>query len=82
MAFEKDDRLPTDQLLHRLQELPEAPWNSIRGKPLDDRGLAGRLRKYEIRPKTVRIGDHTPRGYERADFADAWGRYFPPLSAQ
>jgi Protein of unknown function (DUF3631) len=34
--------------------------------------FASRLRKYEIRPKTVRIGDHTPRGYERADFSDAW----------
>jgi uncharacterized protein DUF3631 len=77
-AFKMDDRLPTEQLLFRLHELPEAPWNSIRGKPLDDRGLASRLRKYEIRPKTVRISDHTPRGYERADFSDAWGRYLPP----
>jgi hypothetical protein len=81
-AFQQDDRLPTEQLLYRLHELPEAPWNSIKGKLLDDRGLAGRLRRYEIRPKTVRIGDHTPRGYERTDFVDAWDRYLPPLSSQ
>jgi hypothetical protein len=81
-AFQSDDKLPTEQLLYRLTELPESPWASIRGKPLDDRGLAARLRKYQVHPKTMRIGDRTPRGYERADFEDPWARYLPPQSPQ
>jgi Protein of unknown function (DUF3631) len=82
-AFGGDDRLSTEQLLHRLIALPESSWGNLKGKPLDDRGLALRLRKYDVRPKTIRIGTTTPRGYERADFEDAWARYLsPPLSAQ
>ncbi len=82
-AFKTDDRLPTEQLLYRLTELPESPWANLRGKPLDDRRLAARLRKYEVKPKTIRVGDHTPRGYERCDFEDVWARYLrSPLSGQ
>jgi len=82
MAFQGVDRLQTEQLLHRLHDLPESPWHSIKGKPLDDRGLAVRLRRYEIKPKVVRIGQETARGYSRADFEDAWTRYLSPLSPQ
>jgi len=74
--------LPTEQILHRLQELPESPWNSLGGKPLDDRRLAARLRKYEVRPKVIRVGDSTPRGYERSDLLDAWRRYLCPQPFQ
>jgi hypothetical protein len=79
-AFRTDDKLPTEQLLIRLRELPESPWGSVRGRPLDDRGLAQRLRRYEIKPKLIRIGEIVARGYDRADLADAWGRYLPPLA--
>ena len=46
---------------------------------LSDVGLAARLRDYGIKPKTIRTGDATPRGYWREDFEDAWRRYLPPL---
>ena len=82
MAFQGDDKLSTEQLIHRLIELPESPWTNLKGRPLDDRGLAARLRRYEVRPKTIRVGNQTPRGYERADFEDPWGRYLSPRSAQ
>jgi hypothetical protein len=52
----------------------------VAGKPLNARGLATRLGKYGVKSKTVRIGDHTPRGYTREDLADAWARYLPPLA--
>jgi Protein of unknown function (DUF3631) len=70
-------------LLVALQELPEAPWNEVpgkrgKGKPLDEGGLAFRLKQYGIRPKTLRIGEATPRGYDRADLEEAWTRYLPP----
>ena len=52
------------------------------GKPLNDRGLASRLRKYGVKPKVVRVGDATPRGYTREDLHDAWARYLSPLSPE
>lgn len=80
-AFQADDRLATDQLLQRLYTLPESPWIEIKGRPLDERGLAVRLRRYEIRPKPIRFGDRLARGYERAELADAWARYLPPAKS-
>jgi hypothetical protein len=73
--------LPTGQLLTELREIEEAPWDDLRGKPLDARGLAYRLRAYGIRPKTIRTDGATPRGYTREDMVDAWSRYLPHKSA-
>lgn len=71
--------LPTDTILKLLHGLEESPWSELRGKPLDARGLSSRLRKYELRPKTVRMPDgSTPKGYRADDLADAWNRYLPP----
>jgi hypothetical protein len=81
-AFQDDDKLATEEILRRLIALPESPWANLKGKPLDERGLAARLRKYEVRPKTIRTGAHTPRGYERVDFEDAWLRYVSSPTAQ
>jgi Protein of unknown function (DUF3631) len=78
MVFGNDDQLSTDILLHRLHGLNEAPWNDLKGKPLNDRGLAHRLRQYGVKPQTIRLGDATPRGYKREDLFDAWARYLPP----
>jgi hypothetical protein len=47
-------------------------------KPIDARGLAQRLRRYEIRSTTVRIGEWHGKGYKREDPWDAWSRYLPP----
>jgi len=68
----------TDALLTKLRGVEEGPWDDLRGKPLDARGLARRLRPYEIKPKVLRVGDSTPRGYDPADFHDAWSRYLGP----
>jgi uncharacterized protein DUF3631 len=35
------------------------------------------LRRFEIRPKVLRFGKTTARGYERDWFEDAWRRYLP-----
>jgi hypothetical protein len=81
-VFGDADRLATDQLLLRLHDLPESPWRNMRGKPLDDRGLAVRLKRYEIKPKVIRFGQTTARGYLRQDFEDVWPRYLPAPSLQ
>jgi hypothetical protein len=69
------DYLSTESILAALVELEESPWGELRGKPLDARGLARRLTKYEVRSKTIRDGTVTAKGYDRSDFYDAWSRY-------
>jgi hypothetical protein len=80
-AFGQDARLATATLVERLAALDEAPWaDRLDGKSDKARGswLAARLRPYGITPRTVRLGDSTPKGYDAADFADTWRRYLPP----
>ena len=79
-AFGDETHVSTVVLLERLRDRDESPWRDIKGKPLDSRGLAVRLKGYGIRSKTVRIGDSTPKGYDAADFDDAWKRYLPGAS--
>lgn len=73
--FDGAERLPTEAILEQLHELDESPWADLRGKPLDARGLARRLAKYDVRPKVYREGAGTVRGYQAADLADPWSRY-------
>jgi hypothetical protein len=40
--------------------------------------LSTRLRKYGVKPKVLRIGDATRRGYSAVDLDDAWRRYVLP----
>ncbi len=77
-VFGGTESIATDTILRALHNLDESPWGDIKGKPLNDRGLASRLRPYDIKPKVVRIGDTTYRGYAREDFHDAWQRYLGP----
>jgi hypothetical protein len=77
-VFGAAEAMPTAEILSGLTALDEAPWGDLRGKPLDARGLASRLRQYGIASTTVRIGDKTPKGYTREAMWDAWSRYLPP----
>ena len=77
-VFGTEEILPTESILGGLYALDEAPWADIKGKELNDRTLASKLRQYEIRPKVLRIGAATLRGYRREDFVDAWQRYLAP----
>jgi hypothetical protein len=74
---EKAEQLRTSTLLEKLCALDEAPWGSLRGEPLDARGLARLLKPYGAKPGSLREGDATFKGYRRASFEDAWARYVP-----
>ena len=80
-AFGEEDRLWTEKLLKKLCDRDESPWRDMSGgragkeKPLNDRGLATRLKPYGIRSRSVRIGDLHRKGYMAEDFFDAWARY-------
>jgi len=72
------DRLTSSELVELLVALEEAPWADLRGQAIDTRGLAWRLKPYEVRPRAHRFGEVSGRkGYLRADFHDAWLRYLP-----
>jgi hypothetical protein len=63
------------------EELPFGAWNEGRG--IEARRLARLLKPYGIKPKSVRMGDGTPKGYALEDLHDAFARYLPgPQQAQ
>ena len=71
-----DDRIFSRELVGVLNGLGDRPWRELRrGKPLSEMWLAMQLRPYGIRPKTIWIGAESAKGYERADFDDAFRRY-------
>jgi hypothetical protein len=82
-VFGSADELPSKIILNALHGIEEAPWTNLKGKPLDERGLAHRLRQYGIKSRTIRVGagpTGTLKGYTRTDFIDAWERYLPGAS--
>ncbi|MBV9014011.1 MAG: DUF3631 domain-containing protein [Pseudonocardiales bacterium] len=79
MAFGEHDALPTTVLLERLKSDPEAPWADYGPTGLTAMKLGVLLRDYSIRSTTIRFPHlGQAKGYQRADFADAWTRYCPP----
>jgi hypothetical protein len=79
-TFGSQDAMRTEDILRELNKIEDAPWGDIRGKELDSRGLARRLKKYDITPKDVRVGNWHGKGYKREDFWDAWTRYLDGVS--
>ena len=81
IVFGSRDQMTTKEALGALNSLGEAPWGDLKGKPLDERGLAGRLKQYGVKSKTLNMGgDDRAKGYDRTDLHDVWARYLPPSS--
>ena len=73
------DRITTANLVKALVRLEEAPWGDLKGRSLDARGLASRLRPFGIRSRTIRLSDTlTVKGYLKETFVPEWARYLPP----
>lgn len=81
--FGSDAKASTVAILDKLNAMADRPWPEWNhGKRLTDRGLAKLLEPFGIKSKTVRLSaTETPKGYDRADFDDAFSRYIPPESA-
>ena len=77
-VFGDHDAMPTAVILSKLREIEDGPWADMYGKPIDARRLARMLGKYQVKPKVVRIGGTTHRGYTREAMADLWRRYLDP----
>lgn len=81
-AFGVRDALASLELIEALnedEELPFGGWNN--GSGIDARRLAKLLKPYGIKPRTVRVGGETPKGYRAEDFRDPWARWLPPSEA-
>jgi hypothetical protein len=81
-VFGSEEQMTSREVVKALVDLDESPWGDLKGKPLDERGLANRLRAYGVRSKTIRVGTATPKGYRREDLHDVWLRYLPPSPAK
>jgi len=72
------DRLPSEDIVEALGEMADRPWPEWnRGKPISQTRLAKMLRPFSIRPRTIRVGSETAKGYLHTDFEDAFRRYLP-----
>lgn len=80
--------MPTAAILEALLGLDDAPWADMSDdgqstKPLTARALSKLLSQYvrpdntPIRPRGIRVGSGTPKGYYAEDLTDAWERYCP-----
>lgn len=74
-VFGDRDTMPTDSIIKGLCAIDEAPWSDLKGKAIDARGLAHRLKPYGIASKNLRDGSGVVKGYVRGDMLDAWQRY-------
>jgi putative DNA primase/helicase len=69
------DAVFSKDIVEGLCELEEAGWDNYYGRKLAPADLGRLLKRYEIRSRTVRVGDDTAKGFKREQFADAWRRY-------
>jgi hypothetical protein len=78
-AVIRDEKVSCKALAVALNELeddaPWAAWN--KGTGITTRELGQKLKPYRIKAKTIRYEGDTPKGYERAQFEDAFRRYLP-----
>lgn len=72
------ERMASADMRVALTKLDDSSWADYEfGREITAQQIAALLRPYGITPKTMRIGDRTPKGYERRQFTDAWARYAP-----
>ena len=77
------ERIFTEDILRDLHLREDRSWGEWgrSGKPLSPHGLARLLKPFGIRPRQVRIGEITKKGYRREDFLDAFTRYLTHTEA-
>ncbi len=74
------DRLPSEYIEGELRKMEDRPWPGYsKGWPISKHQIARLLAPFGIKPKQFWLDQNTKRGYERADFEDAFSRYLPTL---
>jgi putative DNA primase/helicase len=71
----------TREILAALDADETRPWSEWKnGKPMTHHQLADQLKPFGIKPRTVRRGAETDKGYKFDWFEDAFARYLPAQS--
>ena len=71
----------TREILAALHDDETRPWPEWKhDKPITGRQVAGLLKEHHIKPKTVRRGEQTDKGYKLEWFEEAFARYLPARS--
>ena len=67
-------------ITERLIEIEGRPWAEYgrAQKPISKNQLARLLGKFKIKSTSLRIGSDTAKGYNLADFSEAFERFLPP----
>jgi putative DNA primase/helicase len=76
--FQNDhrERFTSQALCDQLTLMEERPWSDFRrGKPISPNQLARLLRDFSVHSRSIRFESGVQRGYERADFVEAFERY-------
>jgi hypothetical protein len=78
--------IPTTELLKVLVNREDGPWAAWWANDVEagrTKGpaakLAALLRPFGVTPTKQRVGEETPRGYDRAAFVPVWQRWLPSL---
>jgi putative DNA primase/helicase len=78
-ALERQHKISTVDLITKLIEDAESPWSAwYRDKPISPRQLAKLLDSYGIKSKNLKFNGQTLKGFEVAQFEDAFKRYLEP----
>ena len=72
-------KLPSSDICDHLGKMEEQPWPEFNnGKVITPPQLARLLKPFGIKPRDIRLDSKAGiKGYQRADFIDAWSRYLP-----
>ena len=78
-AFGTAEKMSSADLVDSLLVLEEGPYSELnRGRPINQHWLAKSLKGVVTgKTGTIRIGNKTPKGYQRRQFEGAWNRYLP-----
>jgi Protein of unknown function (DUF3631) len=76
--FESRDRITSAEVAEHLAKQVDKRWAEWRnGKPITPLQIAKLLSPLKIKPRTIRIGTDTAKGYSKETFGDAFSRYLP-----
>jgi Protein of unknown function (DUF3631) len=77
------ERIQSADLVKAVAQLGDRPWADWKGgKPITPNAIARLLAPFNIRPFEMRAGPRVVRGYETAQFADAFARYVQAARVQ